>query len=349
MPLELLHGHIKQVPPTDPVEASQFVAELEAKGFRVPSGSRFSRYAAVMKHLATRGSAKDLHLLVQASHEITSFSSAIHNLEQRALLDEWRSIISQCLAGGCLPHQENPRRNSPRDLQFEVAIAGLLARAGIDGHPREPDVQCRLSGQRIAIAAKRPHSLKRLPKLFSGAGEQLTKARGLGVLAIDITLLTSEPGRHLTTSKGDGALLLLPAQRALTFFREHLDPLARLLPLHKMAGMLVYAAVPVGDAEGHPMGWRECIIPANIHAGHLDHRAAVFSQISMPLAIALTGSPPMKALRPGEAGYPDLADESAWRSATESEIQHLLTHQANTTPPKWVTGLREAERSSPTS
>jgi hypothetical protein len=107
------------------------------------------------------------------------------------------SDIRDLIAGNYDPALDGPGKRT-RDREFELFIAAVARRAGIEVLLEEPDITLRTAGIDWSVAAKRLSSPKRVEQNIRKAAEQIQLAGRPGFAFLDVTRIL-DPSQVVVT------------------------------------------------------------------------------------------------------------------------------------------------------
>ena len=141
--------------------------------------------------------AKDLPKILVAlaeSQEVGSTVPFLRTCSSVVLVPRVRLLVQ----GPELRGDEDQASNQARNAQFELWLAALLWRTGVDVSLEEPDLVLRLKDKEVLVACKRLLSLHKLTKRINEAtaqlGRSLTRARAVpawGLIAISLSRIST--------------------------------------------------------------------------------------------------------------------------------------------------------------
>jgi hypothetical protein len=241
------------------LRAANTLSELRKHGLHLAGGSRYHRYASELRHASEssgRITPERLAIWHRAVIELYDLEAAVRVLATPPEVEGWRRIVQETLSGG-VRRTDEVRHSRSRDIQFEVAVATLLRESGFNVMFAEPDVVARRGDREIAFAVKRPRSRAKVVSNVKAAGQQMVKSMKSGLIALDITCVTSLADR--TIACGDAETYRLLADVAGNFGSRNALTLARMVHTENTCGLLVHVALPVANARdgtlGHIRSW----------------------------------------------------------------------------------------------
>lgn len=173
----------------------KIISLLEENGLKPKAGSRLYRYQRILETLGNQQSnnlPKDFNdkKFYQIPAEIHQLYHGIVELNQSATFNEWRKKLVYLVSGNELP--EDDQDHTPRNYQFELYIAGLLKKSGLEPVCAEPDVVINRDGRNFGIAIKRPNSFSNLKGNLRKARKQIVKTNQPGIVFVDVTRISNE-------------------------------------------------------------------------------------------------------------------------------------------------------------
>jgi len=123
--------------------------------------------------------------LVDARMFIEIIEQLLGDLSERELRD--------LLSGNLNPGDDSPSSRA-RDREFELFIAALGRRSGLDTQLDEPDVLFKTGQATFSIAAKRLSSPRNVGKNLSRAAQQIETASVPGLILMDVTRILDPTG-----------------------------------------------------------------------------------------------------------------------------------------------------------
>src|SRR5205823_4783503 len=122
--------------------------------------------------------------------EIAELRLILDYLQRDPEVAGWKAKAHLAMKGSARPAEEK-LNSGAWDSQFELFFAALCRRAGFVVALEEPDIVLRGGQGLIGLAAKRPHSLANFDKLIRRADEQIARSRHPGIIALDISYISS--------------------------------------------------------------------------------------------------------------------------------------------------------------
>lgn len=138
---------------------------------------------------------------------------------------------------------DNDTLTHPRNVQYELALYGLLKGAGIPAELGEPDLSVSFSGRTIPIQAKRPGSAARLDDNIRDAARQLNVSGEPGIIAVSLDQVI-RPRKHFFTvdSHTDAADLL--HRLSNDFIEEHITQIHQRVAQKPVAALMFTTIAP---------------------------------------------------------------------------------------------------------
>lgn len=162
---------------------------LKQKGVMIQGGSRLKLHRKVIEEQSLQGfidpKAKQFKCLAEALREtrelfiIFSQESFVKNISETEL----HALVS----GQQLAMQD--KNTNPRDIQYQLFLASLFHKAGLEVRLTEPDVKCKTTDGKdveFSIAVKRLKSLKKLETRVREAWNQIEKHNMPGIIALSV-------------------------------------------------------------------------------------------------------------------------------------------------------------------
>lgn len=218
---------------------------LRDAGIRVAGGGRLSEYRRLLSSIRTAidGSPpKAIHAvhpvtLHQALLDCDQLLLIIAELVREPAIPDWQEKVQRLLLDSVMPGK---KAHTPgRDNQFELYTLALLRRAGYQVESTEPDIVVHLSGlpNRIAVAAKRVKSRKKLREKVRGASDQVARSGMKGIIALGVNLLVNQEAEPLLV-EGFETARTATRQVMTRFTQEHAVEIRGLVDLSSVFGLL---------------------------------------------------------------------------------------------------------------
>lgn len=175
---------------------NELITILENYGLSIKAGSRLFRYRRILDALKKERiddlpknfTLKHFH---QISIEIHQLYTGIIELKESPSFLEWSKKLTFLISGTELP--EIDTNYSARNYQFELYVAGLLKKSGIEPVCEEPDIQIKNDDLAFGVAVKRPNSFKKLDENLRKARNQIVETDIPGLIIIDVTRISNQP------------------------------------------------------------------------------------------------------------------------------------------------------------
>ncbi len=180
------------------ISAATYALErFEARRIPVPDNSRLERARAFVEaaHQDLRSVPADLLAeAIRTIHEMQWVARALGRSNRRPA-KRLTNTIAAMLAGPDMASEEDDEKSSkPRNLQFELFVAGILAAGGLRVEYAEPDLRMHYLGYWVGIAAKRARRRRKLLRRVNEAAGQIEARVPAGMVAINVDGLLDEIG-----------------------------------------------------------------------------------------------------------------------------------------------------------
>ncbi len=232
-------------------------AKLAAHGVPIPPGrlARFEKLAEgfAAKRVSAQNVSVELHELLEGNRDFGDFATIVENLlpEQPPANKVVLAKVRDILGGAPLPSQDtNPLA---RNTQYELFIAALCARGGLNPHFVEPDCIVTAAGMRLGLAAKRAGGAGHVRRLVKDGARQLRKAGVVGVVALSFDRLFAPNDERLMAESAEWLRPAAPEiiERTVRPHFAALDRDASGSPaLAVLASVVVPSAVPQENSIG---------------------------------------------------------------------------------------------------
>jgi hypothetical protein len=223
---------------------------LEAAGVRVPPSGRLNEYIrqlslAESRNVGTSQPEYDWQRLHRAVADVGELQLIIDHLSRPPEVSGWQSKAYLAMKGSARP-AEDLNNSAAWDHQFELFMAALCRRGGLDIELSEPDIVVRWPQRTLGIAAKRARSLSNLSKLVARANAQIEKSQHHGVIALDISYLASPDDMYFVAG---GEPRDQPYVRRLvdSFLDDHHARMLKQVNRERTLGVIVYACALAVD------------------------------------------------------------------------------------------------------
>ncbi len=134
-------------------------------------------------------------------------------------------------------------RTPGRDIQFELYIASVCARAGLRPILDEPDIVCNNSRPQLGIAAKRLKSRGQFEKRFRKACDQIEGTGIPGLIAMDLSLVLNPQNKFLGLDHTPDSAAWWLRDLAEPFIRASYDSMLRWRHGREVRGIIVFHSV----------------------------------------------------------------------------------------------------------
>jgi len=223
---------------------------LQSAGVRVPTTGRLDEYIRQLSLAETFDiravpSEFDWQRLHRAGADVAELQFILDQVARDPEITGWQSKAHLAMKGSARP-EEQGESSAAWDHQFELFLAALCRRGGLDVELREPDVVVRGQGYTLGIAAKRSRSLSNLDKLVARADAQIGKSGYPGVVALDISYVSTPPESYFVAG---GELRDRPYIRRLvdSFLNENHARMLKQVNPDRTLGIMVYACALAVD------------------------------------------------------------------------------------------------------
>ena len=178
------------------------ISLLNANGLEPNPSSRIITYLKIIDALENKNPKKlpkDFtdKKFYQIAAEIHELYDGIVELSNSTTINRWKKKFDFLVSGKELPKDDQDFK--ARNYQFELYIAGLLKKSGLEPICAEPDIIIDQEGSHFGIAVKRVNSFRRLDKNLRKARDQIVKTTRPGIILVDITRI-SNPENLITLS-----------------------------------------------------------------------------------------------------------------------------------------------------
>lgn len=253
---------------------TRVLTRLAVHGLRVPPSSRVARFMELSDRFAAKqlspagvGTFRDVNELLEANRDFVEFAAITEYLlpgqppAGSALLKK----LNLVLGGAPLPGEDTNRL--ARNTQFELYVAALCARGGLEPQLREPDCIVTAGSLRLGIAAKRAGG-PNIRGLVKDGARQLRKASLDGVVALNLDYLFAPNDQRLAADTPEG---LKPAATEIVdnTVRPHLTAIQRDAAGSHALAVLAFVVVPVVVPRDNSIGRIQSVLLREIR--HMSH------------------------------------------------------------------------------
>jgi hypothetical protein len=189
------------------------ISNIEAIQRGVPEGPLFAKIAPELPIFMAA---------LSEAFEVGEMTTFLRNFPKEVLESRLKLVVQ----GPVLPSDEDQASNQARNIQFELALATILAQSGMSITFAEPDLRCEVNGLTFFIACKRIVSPRRLNKRINEATNQLRRelapfpeAGGVIAISLSSVLATADGKSETIASQADG--LKTMQTRIDTFVARH--------------------------------------------------------------------------------------------------------------------------------
>jgi hypothetical protein len=233
-------------------------------GIRVSSSSRIANYRRVLNNFLAIAQGGDLpkrqpnlKLFHQGMYEIEQLMVIVNDLSSPPEVQGWKQKVQIIVSGKDLPEDEE-RKTTARDLQFELFTAALCRRAGYSILLEEPDVVVKHPISDFGIAAKRIKSVNKLSHRIKKAKDQILKSEMDGVICLDVTPLHNPTNAFMIVE--DPQIAINEVQRiADHFLHRNVKKIRSLIGTEEIFGFMVFMGslfyIPTKSQLGRSTRW----------------------------------------------------------------------------------------------
>ncbi len=170
----------------------QMLDDFKAKGVPANGSSRLCQYAALFNSSLNHAPSESIQeKLDVALLETLQFETIRRMLHVGPECQSFRRDVAIALSGGFDASEDKPDCKS-RSTQFELYLWAWLRLAGFTTTFGEPDLLVQMERENaLAIAAKRPRSIKKLVKNLRSGCKQIANSNRDGFVALDLSFIKS--------------------------------------------------------------------------------------------------------------------------------------------------------------
>lgn len=230
--------------------AAEVKRRLEAAGVRVPQSGRLNEYIRQLSLAESRDTRTiqpeyDWQRLHRAAADVGELQLIVDQLSRPPEVSGWQSKAYLAMKGSARPTEE-VNNSAAWDHQFELFMAAVCRRGGLEVELSEPDITIRWPQHTLGIAAKRVRSLSNLSKLLARANAQIEKSQHPGVIALDISYVANPDDMYFVAG---GEPRDEPYVRRLvdSFLNDNHARMLEQVNRERTLGIIVYACALVVD------------------------------------------------------------------------------------------------------
>lgn len=228
---------------------------LNANGLNVKAGSRLYRYQRILKALEDENiedlpkgfTLKKFH---QIASEIHQLYTGVVELSNSKNFGEWSDKLSFLISGKELP--ESDLDYTARNYQFELYIAGLIKKSGLEPLYKEPDIQINQDGRKFGIAIKRSNSFNKLDENLKKGRKQIVKTGVPGIIFVDVTRI-SNPANYIAYANSVNDVTKDLIRFLDLFYEKNYSSMKNIISHDMVFGIALYASClcNINGAFGH--------------------------------------------------------------------------------------------------
>lgn len=233
----------------------ELISILEANDLSIKAGSRLFRYRRILNALKNEQindlpndfTEKHFH---QIAIEIHQLHTGITELNESLYFPDWSKKLNFLVSGTELP--EIDKNYSARNYQFELYIAGLLKKSGIEPICEEPDIQIKRETLEFGVAVKRPNSFKKLDENLRKARNQIVETDIPGLIIIDVTRISNQPN-YIARSDSISSVTNHLIKFLDLFFEKNYNSMRSIVDHQLVFGIVLHIAClcDINDKLGH--------------------------------------------------------------------------------------------------
>lgn len=263
---------------------------LDSYDLRIHPESRigqFSRCIEKAAELVAQGNEKmaiQEGLFHQAATELSQLLFITRELPGFLEPIEVKRHLQKLVDGTALPQAEIKSASS-RDLQFELYMASILNRGGLNVALAEPDILVGVGRDTTGIAAKRPKSTKNFSKCIADASKQILRSGYEGIIAIDLSVIFNPENGPLNVEKPEDAVRMV-VQGMQSWISHNHSALTGIIRNDQVFGILTFWCTQTLNESTDELGFVEQIVGTNFCETH-DPRFSLLHDITRTAHLVL--------------------------------------------------------------
>ena len=218
--------------------AEDIVRRIKSLGIRCEPDSRYGREASILKKGMIEPDDLDHTVAVESLRDVRLTQFALSELMGAVPTDVLADKVKLLVKDDPLP-QDGPASSPGRDVQCELYVAGVCAKAGMKPMLAEPDVLCHAGGSTFGIAVKRVKSEAQFEKRFRDGARPIAAAGVPGILAMDMSMAFNPDNQPLVSDVDIYGMQLAHRQARHSYVDERFDDMKGWLRGREIRGLMI--------------------------------------------------------------------------------------------------------------
>jgi hypothetical protein len=199
---------------------------IEGHGVTIPPSSRLDRMRRAIVPPDGEASPiiypgdKDYEVALEAARDFLMLGFAFDQLAQARLAPDVAKRLRTLMNDTALP-QDNLTSSQGRDVQCELYVAAVCAKAGLSPTFKEPDVCCTFAGEEFGVAVKRVKSAGTFEDRIRRAVDQVNAAGLPAVIVADVSIMFNRRNERITEPITDAEYYEQIRRRIREYVAEH--------------------------------------------------------------------------------------------------------------------------------
>jgi hypothetical protein len=201
--------------------------------------------------------------------DIQVIEHSLRYLRQLIPSEELRPRLQRVVKDSVLSTQDIGSSSFGRDVQSELFVASVCARASMRPKFAEPDVVCYVGKHTFGLAVKRPKGMQTFEDNFRKAVEQIEKSSRIGVIVMDMSLAFNPDNKPLIGSF-TAEVREAKRWRALEFLDRWSEKMKAWVGTRQIRAFLIIEHIPTWlQSDGH---WSLATLTDAIHFSSYNQR-----------------------------------------------------------------------------
>ncbi len=167
--------------------AEDCVRRIESLGVRCAPDSRYGRMVSALRKGKIEPEDSDFAVALEAIRDVRVTQYALAALMDAVAGDSLADKAKLLVKDDPLP-QDSPLNSPGRDIQCELYVASVCAKAGMRPRLVEPDIVCDVNDKTFCIAVKRIKNESKFEARFRDGARQIAETGIPGFIAIDVSI-----------------------------------------------------------------------------------------------------------------------------------------------------------------
>ena len=218
--------------------AEDVVRRIESLGVRCAPESRYRRMLTVLRKGRIEPEDPDFAVALEAIRDVRVTQFALAALMDIVAPDPLADKVKLLVQDESLP-QNSPLSSPGRDIQCELYVASVCAKADMRPRLIEPDIVCDVNDKTFCIAVKRIKSESKFEARFRDGARQIAEAGVPGFIAIDVSIAFNPTNLPLVGDVDIYTMQIAHRQARRLFVDQHHERMKEWLRGREIRGLLI--------------------------------------------------------------------------------------------------------------